>query len=525
MIKNILQNRIGQLALLQSLLFAFSEFFMWSNNSHMFSVEQIVYSSITVIGISIILFFITYYLGKIFLHFFKFKYAELFYAVIITICSSLILDKFFYFSLLNANRHLGMYLSFLLILLCYFFKKVKFLVCFLGILVLLQNVILIKNIINNENESNKIQSKFIQNITTQSYDFIKLQKKPNIYLFWLESYHDFTTMKNIYNIDSSNMNDFLSNHKFNIIEKSYSNSDSTLRSFVDVYSLGEYSSQKLVKGQSDSLYFVRDLIGGNNDNLLYKILKENGYDTWLLLFLDPTYYISTKGKNLDYLNVEIDNKSLKQKLLPIIRFTKYYTNYIDSLYLDEFQGSFVQQVKKAINIAINKKNPYIMSFKGGAFHSFGLNGSLEDSTKWIKSNFYQNSVTNGNYEIKKIVNYIVKHDPNSIIILLGDHGSHAFFGMPYSSMEDLKALPSQYGITPEMLIKDKFSVLMAIRFPNGQKIDIEKNYHISHVNLFIHMLAYLSDDWDLLKLRKESISYGEKSDLPLIKNGEILKIE
>ena len=125
---------------------------------------------------------------------------------------------------------------------------------------------------------------------------------------------------------------------------------------------------------------------------------------------------------------------------------------------------------------------------------------------------YSSSVEAANQKLVEFLKFIIDNDPESIIIMIGDHGSWGF-----RTKEDTEGNP----IPHRLFILDRFGVFAGIRAPN-QLSDLMENGTIkSHVNLFKYVFAYLSEDKTILETKAPDDGYNGPF-LLAIKNSKIL---
>ena len=335
---------------------------------------------------------------------------------------------------------------------------------------------------------------------------ITLKTKPNIYLFWLESYHSLPIMREIYGIDTQQLADYLSSRRFFIYDNVYSNSRSTLSSMQDLYTMKTQFAPE--RGRMDIDPNGRLAIGGNRDNAVYRILKGNGYHTTYLT-MDSPYYFQVKGSYLD----ETDLPFWSYLFQPILdlnqKVAEAIKNKVALIYKSEYEVELLARIKMVIKEGLQRKSQFYLGFKAGARHSpVGYKYKDKDKENWVASGMYQNAVIQSNQQIADIVDYIITEDPQSVIILLGDHGAHRLRGITEDIGDDLLKLEARLqdnGESLKSLADDMFGTLMAVRMPDGAR-DISQGYSMSHVNLFKHIFATLSDDAEILKERTPSWS-------------------
>ena len=321
---------------------------------------------------------------------------------------------------------------------------------------------------------------------------ISFKSKPNIYLFWLESYHDFDTMKKLYNYDNSKFENFLLSNQFTIKNNVYSSAYYTLASFAQLYTCtGEFTH---TRGELDAEQRVRDIIGGSSDNFVFKVLKSNGYRTTQLA-MDSYYYFTKKGEYLDDTDLEF---GMSWFMYPITS-VNYLCSGLKRLSSTStiYHGSLLNRVETAMARSASAHTPYFITFKGGANH-VRRSYNWKDRQELIASNRYQRLVARSEGMTKNIIDYIIKHDPNALIVLLGDHGAWSFHEFPLENSKSFE----QYNVDPMDIADDMFRVLLAYRLPGGVTDDISYGEYMNNSNIFLHIFAYLSGDTRILENRK-----------------------
>lgn len=482
-------------SLLPSLALLFSHIFMWSNNAHMFSNQSLAVSFLIILVISVLVFGINYFLvPRILEIIFPKKWNKILFYTYIALLFIFFLACIVDFQVFNQRRVYApiiLLVSFAFI----YLERAKILVIFLSVMICFSSVTLLKNSIL-ENEI----------ILSKKVDDIILRKKPNIYLYWLESYHDFDILKKVYNIDSEKYKNYLYDKSFIIGENIFSSGRFTLAAFTQLYSCSQV--EKSV-GNLDVERASRGVIGGEKGNVVFRILKNNGYKT--ILLAGSFYYVYAKGEYLDELDIEV--KGLYNYVYPLCSI--YFENrFIDLLFtsnINKYKGSLFDRVKTAMMLGKESTKPYIIAFKGGAAHTPPNEDiyTWKDREKWISSNTYQDLVKKSNIESEEIINYILENDPNALIVLLGDHGALTYTFFPWNDPESY----AKYNVREEDVFDDLYRVLLAYRLPGGAQDDIAHGMYMNNVNIFTHIFAYLADDPSLLEQRTPSVSVLGKAKM------------
>ncbi len=505
-------SALDRLSLTVPLGFLLCYAFMWSNNAHMFSFISIGISSLVLLATAAILWGGGELWIKISNLIFK-KFPRTIYAFNAIIFSGAFAFTLGLFALAviivpTPIRPVLMML-WAVIFFCLLGRMTKYLnalMVMVGIISLLRlggSLILMT------------QEQAQENMTTQTHIHdVTLVKKPNIYLFWLESYHDFALQESVYNIDTAPMKAYLQKNNFKIYENTYSDGQATLFAFEALFSMGESRAKPL--GKLDVMSSVRSLLAGDDRNVVLKNLKDNGYLTQLT-FLEHFFYVTggQRLKNLDVVNYKTNQFTV---LHPIIAFIA--PSFRTQLFLTH-RGSLAEQVKFFTENGLQSGKPFFLTFKGGASHTPVTGYTYEDAATWLAPSGYPALMKAANKELIQIVDGIIERDPQALIILMGDHGSLRFGPLwRGKSVSQFKKQAEAAGIEYKDSVDDIFNVHLSIRLPDGDMYDLAQGHYMSQVNLFTHIFAYLSNNPEVLKTRpvSRSLFYG----VEIIKDGKIL---
>jgi hypothetical protein len=506
---------ISNPALTLGLAFLVPIFFVFSQNSHMVSKDVLLFSC----GIAVICAGFLVLLANVGIEFWKRKsvnypqgiqrFAAVFFCLLVveTCCF------FFQMQLHSAIPephwlrilvcHIFPVIILLFIIRIFSFRPVNiFLAIFLSLSVINMGVSLSKN--------DKL-------MTTNFPLALELKKRPNIYLFFLESYHSLDVQRKVYGIDTSEIENYLAKNDFVDYGKIYSNSGNTLQSYMDTFSFRH--SWEYDIGDSDAMWTVRLTLGGAEGNTLFRFLKANGYAT-VLLVGDTDYFGFIRGKFLDDSDRILAMNGLQRLFFATAIFFEHLNThlygklqlYIRTYFLPPhfgapiYTGPLESRVSQAMAFHKQSGSPFFLAFKGGAQHVPSYSHTWQKHQEWIRSGTYQKSVKSGNQELQNICDAIIANDPGALIILIGDHGAFRFLGAQGNG-RDMKSHVEEKGIFWQDFYDDRFAVFLAIRLPYGQYEDISYGLPMSHVNLFRHIFAYLNQDRNILATREPSNSY------------------
>jgi len=485
-------------SILPSLGLMFGHLFMWSNNVHMFSGIALCVSAGIILALALLLFLCNYYLAYRVISCFPTErlknilfsaYTALLF-VFVTWCI------IHYFPLYNKN-HVYSPIIAVICFLAFYLLRTKIFCIFMCVMLLFSLFTFGKNILND---------KFEEEISLKT-DLVdtKFVSKPNIYLFWLESYHDFDILKRVYGFEDKEFETFLTGHRFTVGKNVYSSGEHTLQAFVQLFSCG-LIEDPILKGNLDISSNMRLVLGGARNNILLKTLHGNRYYK-IFLTGGSFYYTTYKGQYID----EID-------ISPNVLFSPIYTisHYSDKLAYkisqwvgqdtNVYQGDLFARVKRAMQRGMESGKPYFISFKGGVQHT-PSDGSYtwKNRHSWLASHSYQKLFPDANREIQEIIEYIIKNDPAALIIMLGDHGAVTFRDIEWGS-KNLFTSCATNNIDILDVLDDRFRVFFAYRLPHGEQTDLSHGMYMNNLNVFVHVFAWLAQDESILKHRKRSIS-------------------
>ncbi len=351
------------------------------------------------------------------------------------------------------------------------------------------------------------------------FQAVSFVKKPNLYVYILESYHGLEIMRDVYGIETAALEDYLMEKGFFIYEDSFSNSVTTLTSLTDLFTMRLY--QYIPRGLHDVARRTRAILAGNNENTVFRTMKQNGYTTAFITREDH-YYFHEKLRYLDVTDLSFNIANWRYALSPILECNTRLHRTLPAAYGVESRWSLYEAVSQTAR-ELWQNQPFLICFLGGAKHAPLPPYSYRDAGQWVSSGFYAQEIERGNVEIQEVIDVILEKDPDALIILAGDHGAWRFrdIWIGYEGSPDrLHAFLMQEGITEEDLVKDLAGILLAIRVPKGKR-DISARLPMSTVNIFHHVFAYLSEDPALLKKREKTLTSLYKDFIMAVDNKPI----
>jgi len=276
---------------------------------------------------------------------------------------------------------------------------------------------------------------------------------PNIYFFILDEYSSFDMMKKYYDYDNKELDDFLNDKGFNVIRESYSTDNQTEHSICDTLNLSyisrHYSDSKCYKAIANAK--------------LYKALSDLGYTQLQyststkpfksIVSLDSRAgrkafesIIIEKSKNNNsggivpaetsaLLNGEPAGAELKGSSATLTKWGFYTSQYIRST--KEYKRAAQRgHADKILSIFDYFEDPYnypvtkprvIYCYMTAAhvpftFDQYGGIIRSSDSRNWRDKDVYLNQYKFISKHLMATVSTIIANDPDSIIIIMSDHG-------------------------------------------------------------------------------------------------------
>ncbi len=364
----------------------------------------------------------------------------------------------------------------------------------------------------------------------------KLENKSNIYLVLLESYMSPKTLRETYRFDNSAFENRLERKGFTVYNDIYSHSPFTKGSMLTLMLMNN-SVVSTFLGNEDVSTQAHNLFGGSADNLLFNYLKRNDYV--ISCFYDSqNYYFKNKGPYLDYGIDEADNSlqsilkeiapTLSKKIRPLHRLCshKEYKLPDSNIYPAAFKH--IASIKK-----LDKPSFFLLK-PHNDLHCAKREGNILDTYQsWIESGIYQRGVSAMNKELSTLIDEIESHDPNSVIILLGDHGHKYYASVEGHSLSNMtpRAIRSKYPhlhMSNEEIVEDMFSVFVAIKMPDTAKGKLDIDETFAYADLFRYVFAALDNNPTFVEHKTPNVAINTigitvKRDNKIIENGENTK--
>jgi hypothetical protein len=370
----------------------------------------------------------------------------------------------------NPNNHIfnsqfvtqGLYLiiSFIVIYFLYLFNKR---IAYAAVI-----FFMITGIIVNFYESFQKNTTKVQKNTGKIEKFLnnnnnKIIKKKNIYILVYESYANLETL-NYYGFDNIDQINFLKKKGFTVYDGIYSNASASLDSI-----------SRILEVEGELFKSPRYYTSGNAFAL--DIFKANGYKTKGLF--TASYYFDSSPISWDEYHpkaiiTEIGGKTLTKS---IFKGQFGFTDIFDSIGYDEYlklKKKYLESSEKSTLFFTHNKYP------GHSQNS----GKCRVNEKEI----YFEGMKKANVEMKNDVLSLIKNDPNSIIVLLSDHG-------PYLTKNCRELRNYDVNTIDKYDLQDRYGTFLSIYWPKDIS-NIEQNIMITQ-DIFPAILSNITNNKNL----------------------------
>ncbi len=300
---------------------------------------------------------------------------------------------------------------------------------------------------------------------------VLFKKRPNIYIIQPDGYANFSELKKeYYNFNNEKFERFLTDNNFKLYSDFRSNYTNTLTSNSSMFSMKHHYYIQPKKNNT-LMRNWRNILAG--DNPVIAIFKKNNYKTSLLL--EKPYLLVNRPE------IYYDQCNMDYKEIPILSrgfdfFKDIYSNLNQAIETNTETANFY---------FIEKMSPSHISVR-----EINSEGRDKEREKYIKN------IEDTNEWLSRTIDLIIEKDPNSLIVIIADHGGYVGLN---STSERQKILTDDY------LVKSIFTAALAIKWPTeAPKFDTKLK---SSVNLFRILFAYLSENETYLEHLQEDISY------------------
>jgi hypothetical protein len=152
-----------------------------------------------------------------------------------------------------------------------------------------------------------------------------------------------------------------------------------------------------------------------------------------------------------------------------------------------------------------KERPLFFFIYAGANHSNPHSDMYQDPKGFeqFEKSGYQHIRQEADAKLMALLEIIHQVDPGALIVLIGDHGPRRYRGVA-SGEGDVNNLIRSRGLNTTLASRDAVGVFCAIKWPVPS---FSEGKVISHVNIFRHIFAALTEDPSLLEQCEPNVSY------------------
>lgn len=310
---------------------------------------------------------------------------------------------------------------------------------------------------------------------------------PNIYLLLYDAYVSNETML-AYGIDNNSQEEYLKEMGFELYPHTYSVDGQTNKTMSRVLN-------------ASTKFYGEDRKAVSGDGIVQNILKYFGYQTYGVFSSD--YFFTSNGSSYDF---SIPEKS--SAAIPLV----------NAIFMGEFRFDlgFKQQPRE--QFLASKQKIFQGNFDQPVFVYMHSNypGHSQNSgaCRPNETELYQERLTIANTEMQQDVNTLISHDPESIIIVAGDHG-------PYLTKNCLNTR-EEYDISEisRLDIQDRYGTFLAIRWPAPGFEGLDEITVLQ--DIFPVIFAYLYSDERFLESKIDPFTFRpDRISGASVKNGII----
>lgn len=332
-------------------------------------------------------------------------------------------------------------------------------------------------------------------VREKSEQKIKFRHTPNVYVLFLESVHSSGALSEIYDIDSSDLRDYLHDNDFTLYDDYFSNSYMTELAFSNLM-----WPEKLY----DPLHF-REFSPVPPSRIASAFIR-NGYE----LNLFSSDYLKSRFAELFHFTgngITDAGSRLGRHLAPIFSQSATLRRWFNVPDVFENETDFNGLLNELrLRIEDTADTPQLHWFHFGAEHSPQSPWSELEPFEQAYRNYYKRAKG----QLRQTVDMINNHDPDPLIIAVGDHGACRFRYISDGVGDNPNDIIREHGREPSLVAKDYFSVFLGIRWPVQHYIDGQA---MTHVRLFDHVIAALSEDATHLEHMMPNLSIFNSAQL------------
>jgi len=203
--------------------------------------------------------------------------------------------------------------------------------------------------------------------------------------------------------------------------------------------------------------------------------------------------------------------------------------------------------KKTVNKSLKKYSngiPVFYLIYSGANHTPGevyeypkeIQNKVEIKNLWEINEKYYNwknkyslFIQKSDKELIELIDTIIQFDPESLILLTGDHGAYMYRNAWMGDSKDPNENIINNGFKVETITKDCFEIFVALRYPK-EKIDLTGASPVNYFRRIFYILSggdrsfknEVAND-SFIPLQTKSSIFGKFKIYKTVENGQVLK--
>ena len=345
-------------------------------------------------------------------------------------------------------------------------------------IILLNSVLSISKIASVSNVKNEIQN----DINTQ-YKYLSSYKNestnpeslPNVYLIIVDEYAGFSSSEKYLNYDNSAFKSFLKSKNFTVSNSSTNYYDGTYECLANIFNL-EVSEKNKIANTTEAYCEAKAA-----DGALFKIAEDMGYTITAAQAVNVANYESrTKVYGDKWSDTGKGKSTIDLMISPslLCPFVEELRSILNGVPLDYFRGrshvinqasSFDAPLKYfADSENLSKHNTFNLCYTPIPHPPFFFDekGNIIEGTShlldWSTPEYYINQLKYCNKLLEDTIENITTNDPDSIIVLMSDHG-----------VRNYSTSSIQFDWMNQMSPKDHTDILCAVYYKGESFSDID----------------------------------------------------
>jgi hypothetical protein len=304
-----------------------------------------------------------------------------------------------------------------------------------------------------------------------------------VYFLVYDAMPDVKTMAAL-GIDSSPLTNLLEENNFKIYNDTYSLGRDSLRSDALVLDIKEQDGTREFKKT-----VCQKINAGNS--LSFSVMKSLGYN--LKNYLMPYFIGDFCLPQIEYLpQYDSNGKYVEAEMRSVFLSGLFEGEFnFDQKCVEFFEYQFIKTKKVSAVSAlrsVNHKNDFVVCHFDLPGHSQNSGKLLPNETQLFIER-YQKALK----QMKGDLAAILKHDPNALIIITGDHG-------PYLTGDGAGLASYKISEITELMIRDRLGTFVSIRWPDPQRARKYDKKLLVNQDIFPVVWAYLCDSVKPLQL-------------------------